>query len=218
MKVRCGARLRTAPLRCRRFPVPGRTRCYRHGGRFNGPVTPEGRARSEAARLAGHKRYIARMWAAKRMGLIDKIPGGPKSKGKGKQLRYRLKEAAMEILEKKIETLPAVPDKPFDEQSPSEQFTTLTRMSLKKARDILAIACDDDNYKLMSIQKELAQSTIAMQVRIDETMLRRQSADRLPEMLERLEAVKAAIAPKAPVIIDVEPQPANEEEIDGYPL
>jgi len=39
--------------------VPGKKRCRWHGGLSTGPKTPEGRARSFAARDAGRARYFA---------------------------------------------------------------------------------------------------------------------------------------------------------------
>jgi hypothetical protein len=52
---------RTAFRRCRKWAVPGKTRCYLHGGKSTGPRTPEGKAASLAARLEGRRRRIAQL-------------------------------------------------------------------------------------------------------------------------------------------------------------
>ncbi len=188
----CNARLRheRAGLRCRNRALAN-GRCHLHGGRNVGYMSPEGRKRSEAGRQAGFKAYVARMHEAKAMGFIDRFPWGVGSKGKGGQVRYRMKEAAMEIAEKTLARLPAAVDKPFDEQTLGEQLATVTRMSLRKAHEILALPCDPDDRKLMSIQKDTSLSLIATQVRVDESIMRRQSADRLPEMIRRIAEIKA---------------------------
>ncbi len=59
-------------------PEKGKTRCKWHGGRSTGPLTPEGKARSIAAAVAGRARWMARMKEMKAAGLIAKIPTGRK--------------------------------------------------------------------------------------------------------------------------------------------
>jgi hypothetical protein len=48
---------------CRRWAVPGKTRCHLHGGRSTGPKTPEGIAASVAAMQEGRRRRIAEIAA-----------------------------------------------------------------------------------------------------------------------------------------------------------
>ena len=66
-RQRCGGMGRHASpwrvrgRRCRNWPVPGRTRCRLHGGLSTGPKTPEGMARSVAAKQAGRMRRIAEL-------------------------------------------------------------------------------------------------------------------------------------------------------------
>jgi hypothetical protein len=43
--------------RCKSWALPGGKRCRLHGGHSTGPVTPEGTARSVAARVAGRARW-----------------------------------------------------------------------------------------------------------------------------------------------------------------
>jgi hypothetical protein len=59
--ARKAGKLRGISWRCRKWAVPGKTRCYLHGGKSTGPRTPEGKAASLAARLEGRRRRIAQL-------------------------------------------------------------------------------------------------------------------------------------------------------------
>ena len=78
-KQRCGARVRHRHGFCRKWPVPGKTRCRFHGGCSTGALTDEGKARSLAAMHAGRQRWLADMHAKKAAGEIERFPGGRKS-------------------------------------------------------------------------------------------------------------------------------------------
>ena len=77
-KQRCGAKLHGKLAACRRWPVPGRTRCRLHGGLSTGAKTPEGKARVLAALIEGRQRWLEEMRAKKDAGLIARFPGGRK--------------------------------------------------------------------------------------------------------------------------------------------
>jgi hypothetical protein len=63
-RPKCGARTRAGGS-CRAPVVRGKSRCRMHGGLSTGPRTAEGKARSFAARRAGHQRWVAERAAAK---------------------------------------------------------------------------------------------------------------------------------------------------------
>jgi hypothetical protein len=50
-KARAASKLRGLSPFCRKWAVPGKTRCHLHGGLSTGPKTPEGKATSLAASL-----------------------------------------------------------------------------------------------------------------------------------------------------------------------
>jgi hypothetical protein len=77
-KQRCGAKLHGKLAACRRWPVPGRTRCRLHGGMSTGARTPEGKARVLAALIDGRRRWLEEMREKKKAGLITRFPGGRK--------------------------------------------------------------------------------------------------------------------------------------------
>jgi hypothetical protein len=60
-KARAAGRFRGLSPFCRRWAVPGKTRCHLHGGLSTGPKTPEGKARTLAAMLEGRRRRIAEL-------------------------------------------------------------------------------------------------------------------------------------------------------------
>jgi hypothetical protein len=63
-RPRCGARTRAGGT-CKAPALPEKERCRMHGGLSTGPKTPEGRARSLAARMAGFQRYVEERRARK---------------------------------------------------------------------------------------------------------------------------------------------------------
>ena len=72
--LRCGAKLHGKLAACRRWPVPGRTRCRLHGGMSTGAMTPEGKARVLAALIEGRQRWLEEIQRAKKAGLIARFP------------------------------------------------------------------------------------------------------------------------------------------------
>ena len=78
-KQRCGARVRHRHGFCKKWPVPGKTRCRFHGGCSTGAITEDGKARSLAAMHDGWQRWLEETRAKKAAGEIDRFPGGRKS-------------------------------------------------------------------------------------------------------------------------------------------
>jgi hypothetical protein len=83
MAKRCGAKRCNSDLLCKHVVVPGRNRCYRHGGKSTGPQTPEGRQRTNDAARAGYRRYLAERRVLYAAGLIDKISPAGRKPGAG---------------------------------------------------------------------------------------------------------------------------------------
>jgi hypothetical protein len=78
-RQRCGARVRHRHGFCKKWPVPGKTRCRFHGGLSTGPLTDEGKEKSLAAMHDGWQRWLEETRAKKAAGEIDRFPGGRKS-------------------------------------------------------------------------------------------------------------------------------------------
>jgi hypothetical protein len=102
-KQRCGAKLHAKLAACRRWPVPGKTRCRLHGGLSTGAKTPEGKARVLAALLEGRQRWLEEMRAKKKAGLIARFPGGRKSGSPW--ITHRMRQREMEALRAIVSSL-----------------------------------------------------------------------------------------------------------------
>jgi hypothetical protein len=103
-KQRCGARVRHRHGFCRKWPVPGKSRCKLHGGRSTGALTDEGKARSLAAMRAGRQRWLEEMRAKKAAGEIERFPGGRKAGARWVTQRMREERAIAEIRELRAES------------------------------------------------------------------------------------------------------------------
>jgi len=82
--------------------------------------------------------------------------------------------------------IPIDPERPWDDQTHSEQLNTLTGMALDVTRQILELPCDPINLKLLSIQKDAALSVLSTQTKVDENRLREQRPDRLAQILAEI--------------------------------
>jgi hypothetical protein len=89
---------RTAFRRCRKWAVPGKTRCYLHGGKSTGPRTPEGKAASLAARLEGRRRRIAQLALEGKKINTGHNGGRPRKDGQPMKRRIRTRQQILAAL------------------------------------------------------------------------------------------------------------------------
>src|SRR5215469_15863224 len=182
----CGARLSGDRGRCRAIAIWGRLRCRWHGGRATGPRTPCGKRRSVAAMIKGRVRWIERMREAKRLGLIEKIPGGRPKKGAVVKSAVKEVNQARAVVASRRASILVEPEKPWANQTHAEQLNTLTGKALDVTRQILDLPGDPGNLKLLSIQKDAALSVLSTQTKVDENRLRAQRPDGLAEILRKI--------------------------------
>lgn len=124
---------------------------------------------------------------------------------------------AMRIVHAELKALPDPVDKPFTAQTMGEQLATVTRLGLETIYDILMMPCDPDDRKLLSIKKDAAVQMVRAQIRVDQNKLRGQALDRLPEMLDRLKAIKTeagTLTGDDPLFLEAEPL----LPLDGYEI
>src|SRR5262249_49000294 len=127
---------------------------------------------SRAARLEGRRRWVERMRVAKEAGLIEKFPNGSRrSRGLSPLAKDRNIQRAQRIIDKKLEVmekqLPA-PDKSWEQMSNGEQLQALARIGLRTARDVLALGVNPDDPRVLKIVSDVALTSIAQQIRIEE--------------------------------------------------
>jgi hypothetical protein len=121
-----------------------------------------------------------------RMIPLKDIPGAPRPPKTDD--KHILK--AEKIIRQEIATLPAVPDRPFDELEPHEQLTVITGLSLKVVHDILHFEMKDRNgdvdVKVASMVKDTALRALAVRVKVDRNALTARRLDQTADLLARL--------------------------------
>jgi len=136
--------------------------------------------------IKGRARWIERMREAKRLGLIEKIPGGRPKKGAVVKSVVKEVNQARAVVASRGASIPVEPEKPWATQTHAEQLNTLTGKALDVTRQILDLPCDLGNLKLLSIQKDAALSVLSTQTKVDENRLRAQRPDGLAEILRKI--------------------------------
>src|SRR5258707_767979 len=126
----CGARTRSGG-RCRRHPVRGRGRCRNHGGCSTGAGAALVWRPAVAAMVVGRRAYIER-----RHSLGLKAPGGRKS-GRWWRKPVDEQERTLRIIDDKLDTLPAPPDRPLEAWALAEILGDNARLALLRQREIL---------------------------------------------------------------------------------
>ena len=135
------------------------------------------------------------MRALKAAGVIEKIPGGRRPKGRRTRAgasEVKVIEQARAVVASGRAGLREEPVLPWQDQTHAEKLDVLTGKALDKTLEILDLPCDPGNLKLLAIQKDAALSVLATQVKVDENQLReRKDNDKLAAILEELAIVKA---------------------------
>lgn len=93
---------------------------------------------------------------------------------------------ASRLLEAEQKTLPAVPDKPFEELEDHEKLTSLTGKSLNIINQIISMPIDPDQPVLFKEQMKLLSGTLSLRVKVDRNMLAARKQDKMAEIVERL--------------------------------
>lgn len=109
---------------------------------------------------------------------------------------------ARKIIVAELEKLPTPTEKPFHEQTMGEMLTTAARASLVEAMRIINLDHETTDpetgevhrdLKLLAIRKDVVIGVLKLQMRADESALRRKGEDRLPDLIRRLDAIDAEI-------------------------
>lgn len=219
-KPRCAAIWRNTGEQCIDYAVEGTRYCGIHGNGGNGAVpgtpmppaavaglseywkrikaeaakdptllsrihnphhTPEHMAKLQAARAAAVER--------RRAGLPP-LPKPPKPTADEK-----LALKADKIITAELATLPAVPDKPFEELEPHEQLVVVTGQALQTVHEILAMPIKDAegnvNMKAATLKKDTAIRTLSIRVKVDTNALNARRQDKTLDLLEKIREEQA---------------------------
>ena len=133
------------------------------------------------------------------MGAIERFPGGRRRKApalaKGGTKAIEQARAVAAIERTRLPAMQKSDARNWEKKTHAEKLRALTGRALDKTKEILELACDPDNLKLLSIQKDAALSIIAAQVKVDETQLRARDEEShqraLAEIRRRLEEYDA---------------------------
>lgn len=187
----CGARRKHHRGYCQKSPLKGHWRCKLHGGASTGPTSPEGKAQTVAAMVAGRRRWVERMNRAKAEGRIEKFPGGRQPGQKGRRRTgNRVIDMAVRQIEAGALNLPEpspTPDRPFHELEPHEKFAVLSRLSLAFTLRLLRVPCDPAIHpKVARMQQDVARTVLSLTIRFDPDAMRAKKPGRLLALQERL--------------------------------
>jgi hypothetical protein len=157
----CGARTPKGP--CQELPVPGNRRCRLHGGWSTGPRTRAGHARC----LAGRVRSYERSEEIRRQ--VRKEMEAEREQMKVPPEVDREVAEARRLLSRELALLggeEAAAD--WLELSNLERLQRLTPLSLTKMLEIMSLAAEPGNLKLIAIQKDLVMAVTSQQVWVDD--------------------------------------------------
>jgi len=128
---------------------------------------------TRAAIMEGSRRWVERMRQAKAAGLIKRFPGGRRPKGAPKLSRDPQIAKAQRIIEVRLAMAvkAGLPAKPWSELSKGEKLSANTDLSLDVTRRILELGVDASDPKTLAMVKDVALSTIAMQIKVEQGKL-----------------------------------------------
>jgi hypothetical protein len=195
----CGARLSRDRGYCRAIAISGRGRCRWHGGKSTGPRTPWGKARCVAAMQAGRAKWVAGLREAKRLGLIEKFPGGRPKGGS------RRSAALVHVQRLKAEhaappaTISLSVEPSIDSPSAEPLADTLER-AVGRALDFYERAllpvfevCAE-NPKRLEFQRRCARDILSIQAHVEPSRLLYRRASMMPELLRSFKAAEERAA------------------------
>ena len=152
---------------------------------------------------------MQRQKAAKAAGLIKKIPGGRRARGLPPRSKDRIIARGQRLIDQAIaemeKTLPAVLDKPLEQQSEAELFAGNFRRSLLFSRDVLDRPDDWGDMEFMKMKRDIATSVQSAAIRIKVAELRPPGDDSVVERLMR----RVAALRRGEKVVEIEPNDAT---------
>lgn len=178
-KQSCGARTKFGTY-CLQWPVPGKHRCYRHGGRHR---TWEGKrnigpAHEALRRLQAYRKSIGLKWYGGRSFKRSKVE--------------RMADEARQVLVTLIEAAetPGGEWKDVGSLAPPELLSATLALGLRRLYEVVGLPLTDWRRERLVAETSLGVAKIAL--RINEQEFQRQKTDKLGELLERIKGLRPA--------------------------
>jgi hypothetical protein len=150
------------------------------------------------------------MKAAKARGEIQKIPGGRRARGLPPRSKDRIIARGQRLIDQAIaemkKTLPAVPDKSWEEMTDGEKFASNFSASLDFSHEVLNRHTNWEDTELLKLKKEIALSTQAAAIRVKVAELGPRSDDSVVERLMR----RVAAIRRGERVIEIDPGDVSE--------
>ena len=172
MKRLCGAKTRVGG-RCSKPAMPDSARCRWHGARAGRPRGTPMHENTRVALRTGRARWVERMRQAKAAGLIERFPNGRRPKGAPKLSSNKKIAKAQRIVEVWMAEVEAkgVPATPWAQLTKAQKLSSNADLSLDVTRRILELGVDPRDPKTLALVKDVALSTIAMQIKVEQGKL-----------------------------------------------
>lgn len=175
----CGAKRRDGG-RCQRYPLRGKRRCQKHGGRLIGGSIHRDTSKARATRLA--------RWE------LRKALGLPYGAGKRRKVLVPIGAVAtagtMLMAEiEKLQTLVA-------DGELGVELTEAARAGVRQLHAIITQPLDMENLKQQRLVGDMALAAMRLLARVQEAQFRHQHQDRVMEVLERIAAERLLVEDK----------------------
>jgi len=128
---------------------------------------------TRVALRTGRARWVERMRQAKAAGLIERFPNGRRPKGAPKLSSNKKIAKAQRIVEVWMAEVEAkgVPATPWAQLTKAQKLSSNADLSLDVTRRILELGVDPRDPKTLALVKDVALSTIAMQIKVEQGKL-----------------------------------------------
>ena len=156
---------------------------------------------------------MQRQKAAKAAGLIKKIPGGRRAKGLPPRSKDRIIARGQRLIEQAIaemvkakKNLPAAPERPWEEKTVGEKFSTNFEDALDFSHEVLNRNTNWEDIELLKLKKEIALAAQSQAIRIRVAELSPRSDDSVVNrLMQRVAAIR-----RGERVLEIDPGDVSE--------
>ena len=153
------------------------------------------------------------MRAAKERGEVDRFPNGRRARGLPKRSKDRIIARGQRLIEQAIaemakakKNLPAVPERPWEEKTVGEKFSTNFEDALDFSHEVLNRNTNWEDIELLKLKKEIALAAQSQAIRIRVAELAPRADDSVVERLMR----RVAAIRRGEKVIEIDPGDVSE--------